>query len=155
MAESEPKVALLKFYVKDLSFETSNSAQLFVEKRGQEWNPDIDLQFGNKVTVLKDNLHEIVLELTVTAKTEGKMVFLVEVQMAGLFDFQVSDETQMTNLMSGPCLQMLFPYIREVVSDLVTRGGYPQLLIAPVNFASLYHQHLEEVQSAQKKESNH
>ena len=83
------------------------------------------------------------------------MIFLVEVQMAGIFDIQISDETHIAKLMGGPCLQMLFPYVREVVSDLVTRGGYPQLLLAPVNFASLYHQHLEEVNSAQKNESNH
>jgi len=151
MTESQAKFSLLKIYVKDLSFETSYTPDMFLEK-WDEWKPNIDLQLGNKVTLLKDNIHEIVLDLTVTSNMKEKMAFLVEVQMAGIFDISVSDQTQLATLIGGPCLQVLFPYAREVVSDVVTRGGFPQLLLSPVNFASLYRQHLEEVKSSQSKE---
>ena len=151
MAESKAKFSLLKIYVKDLSFETSYSPNMFLEK-WDEWEPNVDLQLGNKVTLLNDNIHEIILDLTVTANVKEKMAFLVEVQMAGIFDITVSDQTQLATLIGGPCLQVLFPYAREVVSDLVTRGGFPQLLLSPVNFASLYRQHVEGVKSAQPKE---
>ena len=153
MEESQPKVSLLKFYVKDLSFETFYGAQIFLEKP-EQWNPDIDLQLGNKVTALKDGIHEIVLDMTVTAKLKDKAVFLVEVQMAGIFNIQGADQPRVAEVIGGPCLQMLFPYAREVVSDLVMRGGFPQLLLAPVSFANLYRQHLAEVKSAQEKEDN-
>ena len=148
MAESQVKFSLLKIYVKDLSFETSNSPHMFLEK-WDEWNPEVDLQLSNKVKVLKDNIHEIVLELTVTAKMNDKMIFLVEVQLAGIFDIMISDKDKRDMWMGGACLQVLFPYAREVVSDVVTRGGFPQLLLSPVNFASLYRQHLEESKAEQ------
>ena len=151
MIDSQAKFSLLKIYVRDLSFETSYSPDMFLEK-WDEWKPNIDLQLGNKVTLLKDNIHEVVLDMTVTSNMKEKMAFLVEVQIAGIFDIMASDQTQLDAVIGVTCLQVLFPYAREVVSDLVTRGGFPQLLLSPVNFASLYRQHLEEVKSSQLKE---
>lgn len=150
MADSEKQFILQKFYVKDLSFETPNAPQVFLEK----WEPDIDLQLGNKASTLDDNTHEVILELTVTAKLKDKTAFLVEVQMAGIFNITGYDQAQLAVLTGSACPQILFPYVREVVSDLVTRGGFPQLLLSPINFETLYRQHLEQ-EAAKAGENTH
>lgn len=151
MADLQSHFALQKIYVKDLSFETPNSPQVFLEK----WEPDISLQLGNKASVLSDNTHEVVLELTVTAKLKEKTAFLVEVQLAGIFNIVGYDQTQLAAVTGSACPQVLFPYAREVVSDLVTRGGFPQLLLSPINFDALYRQHLEQGKSMVTGESKH
>ena len=151
MAESQPQFALQKIYVKDLSFETPSSPQVFLEK----WEPDINIQLGNKASSLDDSTHEVVLELTVTAKLKDKTAFLVEVQMAGIFNISGYDQDQLAAVTGSACPQVLFPFAREVVSDLVTRGGFPQLLLTPINFEALYRQHLEQSQSAQAGDSKH
>ena len=151
MAESQQaSFNVRKIYVKDLSFETSYSSQMFVEA-WNDWHPDVDLQLGSRAVLIKDNLHEIVLEMTVTAKLKDELTILVEMQLAGIFEILVPDQARQAAVMGGPCLQALFPFAREVVSDLVTRGGFPQLLLAPVNFNALYRQHLEEVNSEKTK----
>jgi preprotein translocase subunit SecB len=151
MTEPQPQFALQKIYVKDLSFETPNSPQVFLDN----WEPDINLQLGNKAAALNEETHEVVLELTVTAKLKDKVAFLVEVQMAGIFNIAGYDQDQLAAVTGSACPQILFPYARELVSDLVTRGGFPQLLLSPINFEVLYRQHLEQGQAAQAGESTH
>jgi preprotein translocase subunit SecB len=151
MAESQPQFVLQKFYVKDLSFETPSSPQIFLEK----WEPDVNVQLGNKASQLSEDTHEVVLEVTVTAKLKEKTAFLVEVHMAGIFYLSGYDEVQLAAMTGSACPQILFPYVREVVSDVVTRGGFPQLLLTPINFDILYRQHLEQGQTQQAGESTH
>jgi len=151
MTEPQAQFALQKIYVKDLSFETPNSPQVFLDN----WEPDINLQLGNKASALNEETHEVVLELTVTAKLKDKVAFLVEVQMAGIFNIAGYDQDQLAAVTGSACPQILFPYARELVSDLVTRGGFPQLLLSPINFEVLYRQHLEQGQAAQAGESTH
>ena len=151
MTDTQPQFVLQKIYVKDLSFETPNSPQVFLEK----WEPDISLQLGNKASSLDETTHEVVLEVTVTAKLQDKTAFLVEVQLAGIFNISGYDQPQLAAVTGSACPQVLFPYAREVVSDLVTRGGFPQLLLTPINFEALYRQHLEQGNAAQTGESKH
>lgn len=151
MTDTQQQFVLQKIYVKDLSFETPNSPQVFLEK----WEPEISLQLGNKAMTLGDDTHEIVLELTVTAKLKDKTAFLVEVQMAGIFNISGYDQAQLGAVTGSACPQILFPYAREVVSDVVTRGGFPQLLLAPLNFENLYRQHLEQGGAEQTGDSKH
>ena len=151
MTDSQAQFVLQKIYVKDLSFETPNSPQVFLEK----WEPDISLQLGNKASALDESTHEVVLEVTVTAKLKDKTAFLVEVQLAGIFDIVGYDTARAGAVTGSACPQVLFPYAREVVSDLVTRGGFPQLLLTPINFEALYRQHLEQGNAAQTGESKH
>ena len=151
MTDTQQQFVLQKIYVKDLSFETPNSPQVFLEK----WEPDISLQLGNKASVLDGSIHEVVLEVTVTAKLKDKTAFLVEVHMAGVFDIVGYDQTELARVTGSVCPQVLFPWAREVVSDLVTRGGFPQLLLTPINFEALYRQHLEQGNAAQTGESKH
>ena len=149
--DSQTHFSIQKIYVKDLSFETPNSPQVFLEK----WEPDVNLQLANKATLLSDNTHEIVLNVTVTTKLKDKTAYLAEVHVAGIFNIMGFDKPQLAAWVSSHCPQMLFPYAREVVSDLVTRGGFPQLLLAPINFDALYRQHLEQGKTAQAGESKH
>ena len=140
-----------KIYVKDLSFETPNSPQVFLEK----WEPELDLQLRSWASLLNDNTHEVILELTVTAKLKDKTAYLLEVKLAGIFDVIGYDQKQLATVTHNACPQILFPYARELVSDLVTRGGFPQLLLAPMNFDVLYRQHLEQGKAMQADESKH
>jgi preprotein translocase subunit SecB len=149
--DSQTHFSIQKIYVKDLSFETPNSPQVFLDK----WEPDVNLQLSNKATLLSENTHEVVLNVTVTVKLKDKTAYLAEVQVAGIFNIMGFDKTQLAAWVSSSCPQVLFPYAREVVSDLVTRGGFPQLVLAPINFDALYRQHLEQGKTAQASESKH
>lgn len=145
-SKNEREFAIQKIYCKDLSFETPNSPEVF----RQQWQPDVNLQVSNAATVLADNVHEIVLSLTITAKLNDKTAYLAEVQQAGIFTIKGYNQQEMGAMVGAFCPNVLFPYARETVSDLVTRGGFPQLLLAPVNFDLLYQQHI--LQQNQKPE---
>ncbi len=149
--DSQTQFAIQKIYVKDLSFETPNSPQVFLEK----WEPDVSLQLSNTAAALNDNTHEVVLSLTVTAKVKDKTAYLVEVKQGGIFNIEGYDQEQLAAVIGSYCPHILFPYARETVSDLVTRGGFPQLLLAPINFEALFRQHLEQGKPAQAGESQH
>lgn len=134
----EKRFLIQKIYVKDISFETPNSPHIFREK----WEPDVSMQMGNTVIALSPDVQEVVMAVTVTAKVNDKVAFLVEVHQAGIFTVEGFSAEEMGQVVGSFCPNILFPYAREVVSDLVTRGGFPQLLLAPVNFDALYAQHL-------------
>lgn len=149
-------------YVKDISFEAPNSPQVFT----LEWNPklEFDIQMGH--TALEKDLHEVILSITVTvgiaqskettAATEAKTAFLVEIKQAGIFLVQgISDEKQLDYILSTTAPTILFPYAREAVSSLVTKGGFPQLIIPPINFDAMYQQHLQEQESGSTPEVAH
>ncbi len=132
--------AIQKIYVKDVSFETPNSPMIFREK----WEPEISLQLGNNTVTLGEGVHEVVLTVTVTAKLGDKTAYLAEVQQAGIFNIGGYNDQEMGIMVGSFCPNILFPYAREAVSDIVTKGGFPQLLLAPVNFDVLYQQHLQQ-----------
>lgn len=130
----QPQFNLQRVYTKDISFETPNSPDVFL----QEWKPDMDLNLGIHSKELGENNHEITLTVTVTVKSQDKTAFLVEVQQAGIFQIEGVPEDQLDPIIHIMCPNILFPYAREVVSDLVSRGSFPQLLLAPVNFETIY-----------------
>ena len=136
---------LQRIYVKDVSFETPDSPTIFT----QEWKPESNLNLNSNVTKLSENSFEVTLTVTVTTKVGDKTAFLVEVQQAGIFLVRGFPESEMGHLMGAYCPNILFPYAREVVSDLVNKGSFPQLLLTPVNFDALYAQHMQEQQNAQ------
>lgn len=140
--QNQREFALQRIYVKDLSFETPNSPVIFTE----EWKPESNLNLNSNVTKLGNNAYEVVLTVTVTTKVGDKTAFLVEVQQAGIFIIKGFAENELGQMLGAYCPNILFPYTREVVSDLVTKGGFPQLLLTPVNFDALYAQHMQEQQ---------
>lgn len=126
-----------KIYVKDLSFETPHSPDIFKE----EWNPGVNMNLSSDANPVDDKLYEVVLTVTVTVTMGEKTAYLVEVRQAGIFHIDGFPEEIIARMVAIVCPNILFPFAREIVSDLVTRGGFPQLLLAPVNFEALYQQH--------------
>lgn len=133
----EPEFGIQRIYVKDISFETPNTPHIFLE----EWKPEMNLDLGTKTSKLEDNIHEVVLTVTVTVKVGEKVAFLAEVQQAGIFSLANFDEEQLKQMLGSFCPNIIYPYAREIVTDLVVRGGFPQLYLTPVNFDALYQQH--------------
>lgn len=129
-----------KIYTKDVSFETPNSPAIFQE----EWSPETNVELGNIAQQVAEDVYEVVLTITVTAKIKDKSAFLVEVTQAGLFHMKGFTPEQLNGTLATYCPTILFPYAREAISDLVGKGGFPQLLLSPVNFDALYAQHLEQ-----------
>ncbi|MBI4005661.1 MAG: protein-export chaperone SecB [Gammaproteobacteria bacterium] len=126
--------SLQKIFVKDISFETPHSPEIFTE----EWAPAVNMQISNEASSLNEDLHEVVLAVTVTVTLGEKTAYLVEVHMGGIFYIKGFPQNVVERMAATVCPNILFPFAREVVSDLVTRGGFPQLLLAPVNFEALY-----------------
>jgi len=138
-----------KIYTKDISFEAPNSPKVFTEK----WEPQNNLDLNTNANPIADNTFEVVLSLTVTAKPGDNTAYLCEVQQAGIFTIEGFSETNQHAMLGSFCPNILFPYAREAISDIVTRGGFPQLLLAPINFDALYEQHMQQ-QNAQPETVN-
>jgi len=138
--------AIQRVYTKDISFETPNSPQVFTG----EWQPAINVQLNTAVQNLGNDHYELVLTVTVTAKQGDNTAFLAEVQQAGIFLISGLPEEEMGPMMGIFCPNILFPYAREVVTDLVARGSFPQLVLAPVNFEALYAQQVQQAETAEQ-----
>lgn len=149
--ETEQQFAINKIYVKDVSFESPNSPGQFTA----EWKPESNLELNTNGKALEENVYEVVLSLTVTVKNNKQTAYLVEVQQCGIFSMAGFNEQELSQMLGSFCPNILFPYARETVSDLVTRGGFPQLLLAPVNFDALYTQHLQQMQKDAEQEETH
>ncbi|MFC0118007.1 protein-export chaperone SecB [Pseudoalteromonas xiamenensis] len=132
--------AIQRIYVKDVSFETPNSPEIFQ----LEWTPEVKLDMDTRSNKLGDNVYEVVLALTVTATLGDKTAFLCEIQQAGIFSIADLDELQMAHMLGAFCPNILFPYAREAVASLVNRGTFPQLNLAPVNFDALFAQYMQQ-----------
>ena len=135
------KFEIQKIYVKDLSFETPNSPKIFTEK----WNPKTDVHIQTENNKLDENVFEVAIVVTVTATQEDTTAFLVEAKQAGIFFIEHFPEEQHKQLLGSYCPNILFPFARETIAELITKGGFPQLLLNPVNFDALYQQHITAV----------
>ncbi len=134
-----------KIYLKDVSLEAPNAPHIF----RSQWEPEIGLQLNNATTDLGESTHEVVLSLTVTAKLKDKTAYIVEIQQAGIFTIAGYNDEELGQLLGAFCPNVLFPFAREAVSDLVTKGGFPPLLLAPINFDMLYQEQLQKQAEAQ------
>lgn len=135
--QPQPVFTIEKIYVKDLSLEIPGAPGIFLEREA----PEIGLQLNNQQETIEDGLFEVLLTVTVTAKLKNdKVMFLVEAQQAGIFKIQNVAEPEMTQVLSIACPNIIFPYLRETVSDVVVRAGFPPVMLNPVNFEALYQQ---------------
>lgn len=134
--QAQRQFLVQRIYIKDLSFEAPNTPHIFQE----EWAPEINVGLGSEANRLGDDQYELVLKVNVEAKHGDKTVFLVEVQQAGVFQASGFNGEEIDALMGVAAPNVLFPYAREAVSDLVTRGSLPQFVLQPVNFEALYAQ---------------
>jgi preprotein translocase subunit SecB len=128
-----PQLSLQTVYLKDCSYEAPNGPRV----QG-EWNPQINLDLHTGVNVLSPDVREVVLTVTVSAKQADNTLFLVEVKQAGVFLMRNLAEADIKRSIASICPSVLFPYARAAVSHLVTKGGFPQFLLPPVNFDALY-----------------
>lgn len=141
-AAEQPQVAfnVSRIFTKDISFETPNSPAVFQ----MEWKPEIKMDLDTSTQKLAEGVYEVTLSVTVTATlAEEKVAFLCEVEQAGIFEIQV-DEQQLPAMLGAVCPNMLFPYARETVSNLVNRGSFPPLNLAPVDFHSIFAQYMQQ-----------
>jgi len=143
--ENQQRVILLqKIYVKDLSFESPNSPNVFT---GGQWSPKTDLNLRSSHNGVQDDIHEVILTVTVNAKHEDKTLFLVEVQQAGLFQITGYSKDEFDAIVGTFCPNTLFPYAREAVAGIVAKGGFPEFLLQPINFDALYAESKKQAQA--------
>ena len=134
---------LQQLYVKDLSFEAPNTPQIFQESSIE---PETELNIRNSHSAIGDNLYEVILHISVHAKKDKQTIFLTEIDQAGLFLVRGYNPEQANMLLGTQCPATLFPYAREAISSLVGKGGFPPLILQPINFDALYAQAREQQQ---------
>ncbi len=139
-AQDQPVFSIEKLYVKDLSLEIPNAPQIFLERDA----PQVDVQLQTQGKSVQEGVYDVVLSITVTAKLGERTVFLVEVAQAGIFQIRNVPEGDLEPILGIACPNILFPYAREVVSDAVTRAGFPPVVLNPMNFEALYQQRLQQ-----------
>lgn len=129
-----------RIYTKDISFETPSAPNIFQ----QEWQPEVKLDLDTSSSELAEQVYEVILRVTVTASVAEETAFLCEVQQAGIFSIDGIEESQMAHCLGAYCPNILFPYARECITNLVSRGTFPQLHLAPVNFDALFMNYLQQ-----------
>ena len=140
--EEANKFHILRVYTKDVSFESPQSPDIFL--RQGNWSPQVSLQLNNGARKLADSVYEVSLNVTVTAKLDEEVLYLIEVKQAGLFQIEGFTEPTTGVLLGSYCPNALFPYVRETMSSMVSKGSFPQLLLEPINFDALYQQHMQQ-----------
>ena len=133
---NQPIFNMEKIYVKDISLEIPHAPQIFLERD----NPQIDVQLHNQAGSFEQDLFEVVVTATVTARIGEKVMFLIEVKQAGVFRVHNVPTRELEQIMAVMCPNILFPYLREVVSDVSVRAGFASVLLNPINFDALYQQ---------------
>ena len=144
MAEQEnPVFQIQRVYLKDLSLEQPNSPAILLEQQ----QPSLDIQLGVEATPVAEGIFEVCVVATVQTKIEDKTVFLVEAKQAGIFEIRGVPEEQMSSVVGVACPQILYPYLRGNVADVITRAGFPPVHMAEINFQAMY----EQQQAAQQE----
>ena len=137
-----------RVFVKDISFESPNAPEVF----RQQWQPQINMDLNTRSNKIADDVYEVILTLTVTAKNEEKTAFLAEVQQGGIFKIEGLEGAALHQAIGAFCPNILFPYAREAIDSLVLKGSFPALMLAPVNFDAIYAQSLQQMQAQQAQQ---
>jgi len=139
--KTEKEITIQKIYLKDFSFESPNTPSVFTSGK---WTPKTNLNLRSSHTPCGDDHIEVVLTITVDAKHEDTTLFLVELHQAGLFHVSGYDEKEFGVIVGSFCPNILFPYARESISAAISKGGFPEFILQPINFDSLYAQSLAQ-----------
>lgn len=142
--DSTPIFSIEKLYVHDASIEVPNAPAIFTERT----TPQINVELGNSAQQIQDGIFNVSIKVTVTAKIEDKTAFLVEVNQSGIFAIRNVPQENMEPILAVACPNILFPYAREAVSDMVTRAGFMPVLLNPINFEALYMQQQQQAAQA-------
>ena len=131
-----------KLYIKDLSLEIPNAPRIFLEREA----PQVDVQLHTEGTPVDEGVFEVVLTVTITAKLKDKTMFLIEAAQAGIFHIRNVAQQEIEPILGIACPNILYPYVREVISDVVSRAGFPPVILNPVNFEALYQHRKQQPQ---------
>lgn len=145
-SQGERSYALQRMYLKDVSFESPNAPEVFLG----EWKPQVNINLSTASHKVDEDTYEVTLTITVDAKQDDKTAFLIELQQAGIFHAKGFAPEELHQLLGIHCPQNLFPFAREAIHSLATKGGFPQMLVQPINFEALYRKNFEEQQAAGK-----
>ncbi len=136
----QPGFSIEKIYVKDASLEIPNAPQIFTDRT----QPQVSIELTNVAQQIEENIFEVAIKVTVTSKIADKTVFLVEVTQAGIFQISNVPAENIELIVGITCPNILFPYARETVSDLIVRGGFQPVLLNPINFEALFAQQKQQ-----------
>jgi preprotein translocase subunit SecB len=141
---TQPIFNIEKLYVKDLSLEIPHAPAIFLERE----NPQIDLQLQTQAATVEDGVYDVTVTITVTAKLpeKDKVMFLIEAKQAGIFQIRNLPAAEMETVLAVVCPNILYPYLREVVSNLAVRAGFAPVMLNPINFESIYQQQKQQAQ---------
>ncbi len=137
---SQHEFAIQRIYIKDISYETPNTPEVF----HAEWTPHVDLNLQTESKKISDDSFESILHITVTVKLQDKVAFLVEIKQAGIFTLKGFTQEQLDPMLGSFCPNILFPYARELISETISRGSFPPLYLAPVNFDAYYEEQMKQ-----------
>lgn len=143
--QAQPQLALERIYAKDISFEVS-SAKIFTK----EWQPELNINLSSNAEQIDASHYEVVLKVTVSANNQQETAFIAEVQQAGIFLMENIQQEQLPQLLGAYCPSILFPFAREAINDIVTKGSFPQLLLAPINFDAAFAENIARAQQEQE-----
>lgn len=142
-----PEFAIQRIYVKDASFEAPNTPKMFRE----QWEPKVNIDLHTQSEEIEKQIYEVVLGVTVTVKVNDQVAFLAEIKQAGIFTIGDFPDEQRNQLLGSFCPNILFPYAREAVTTMVSRGGFPQIYLAPINFDAVYQQQQAQAEADKEK----
>ena len=142
--KAEKQIAIQKIYVKDFSFESPHTPDVFTRT---DWSPKTNLNLRSSHKTGPENSHEVILTITIEAKEGEQTFFLVELQQAGLFHISGYGEDEFKAIIGSYCPNILFPYARESVANIVSKGGFPEFLLQPINFDALYAQGMAQAEA--------
>ena len=148
-AAAGQQFAIQRIYLKDSSFESPRAPMVFTQK----WEPKVQMDLNTKASKVQDNIHEVVVGVTITVKNQDETAYLTEIQQAGVFAIQGFEDDALRQVLGTVCPNVLFPYAREVLDNLAIKGGFPPLQLAPVNFDMIYAQQMQKQQQQAEGES--
>lgn len=149
-APAEPSFSPQRLYLKDLSFEAPKGTNIFLK----QWEPKVDQQLSTTSFKLDDDLFEVALRITITVKDKEEVLYLVEVEQGGIFKIIGLDEPKRLKVLNVMCPNILFPFVREVVDNVVTKASFPPLMLPPVNFDALFIAALEKAKAQKPAEQS-
>ena len=148
--EGQAQLALERIYLKDLSFEVP-SAKVFTS----EWQPELNINLSSNAEQLDASHFEVVLSVTLTANNGGSPAYVAEVKQAGIFLIENVSQEQLPQLLGAYCPNILFPFVREALTDVITKGSFPQFLLAPINFDAAFAENLQRLQQESAAATGH
>ncbi|MCO4786696.1 protein-export chaperone SecB [Marinomonas atlantica] len=141
--QAQPQLQIQRIFLKDISFESPRSPLVFQE----EWKPEVGLELNTKSRQVGENLYEVVLDITVNVKNNDEPAYLVQVLQGGLFTIAGFEERQLHHALGAFCPGTLFPYAREAIDSVITKGSFNPVMLAPINFDALYLENLQQQQN--------